>query len=308
MALSAPRLVRKRVLHVTTETTKGTLANPTTDVLVFEMVSNPVDPFVERKGSGKFLGHTSPGVLEGTAKAECSFKCELRGDGASGMDPALAILLQSCGLVKAAEVYTPTSVHATQKTCSLSFFEDGIERLMIGCMGNWSLAPDGGRLVFDFNFEGVWEAPTDQALPTAAHSTRAPLSWGNASNAFTLATEAIKISTFTFSPNNQLVPRFQNGRISYSMITDRDPVWTMDPESDLIAGYDFYGAWLAGTEVAISLAITDGTDTVTFAVPKFQYRELKEGDRDGISIEDLTGQCNISNIDTGDDEFSLTVT
>lgn len=308
MALSAPRLTRKRVLHITTEAAKGTWLDATTDVLVFDLVMNPVDPFVERKGTGKVLGHTSAGVLEGTAKGECSFKAELRGDGSQGLDPALVKLLQACGIEQTVEVYTPTSVYATQKTLSMSCFVDGKEKAMSGCMGDCSISSVGGQIILDFSFEGVWIAPVDQALPTVAHSVVTPMSWGNSSNAFTLATASIKISTFTFNLGNVLVPRFDNGRISSVMITDRDPNWVIDPESDLVAGYDFYGAWLAGTEVALSLAITDGTDIITFAVPKFQYREIAEGDRDGIEIEDLTGQCNISVIDTGDDEFSITVT
>jgi len=307
MALSAPLLKRKRVLQVKIETTKGTLVAADTDALVYDLTMDPEDPFVERKLSGKVLGHTSPGVLEGTAAGSCKFKMELRGDGSQGMDPALAIMLQACGQEKTLEVYTPTSVHATQKTISLASYEDGVKKQLAGAMGTFKLAPDGGRLVFDFEFSGVWQAPIDAALPTVAYSVLKPLPWGAASNAFSLDSESIKISTFEFDVGNEVVPRMDNGRISYYAITDRDPTMTLDPETDKIAGYDLYGKWLAGTEVAISLAVTDGTDTMTLAGSKFQYREAKEGDREKFAIDDVTGQFNIVTINTGDDEYSMTI-
>jgi len=310
MALSAPRLTRLRAISCKLETTKGTLAAPDSEFLAFDATMDPADSFVERKGSGKFLGHSSAGVLAGSGAAVASFKVELSGSGTSGMNPELAILLQACALKKNSEVYKPCSTHTDQKTISLDLWEDGKRKRMIGCSGTFQLAPGDGPLVFDFEFSGVWVAPVNEALPTIDHSTRAPISWANASNAFTLATKSIKISTFNFNVGNEVIPRYDNGRIAYYMVADRDPVWTLDPESDLVGvdGYDFFSAWLAGTEVALSLAVTDGTDTVTIAVPKFQYRELKSGDRDGIQTEDLTGQCNISDINTGDDEFTITVT
>ena len=252
------------------------------------------------------MGHTSPGINEGTAAGSLKFKTELRGSGATDIDAALAIILQGCGLLKTVKVYTPTSVHASQKTLAFAVYGDGKKKQLYGAMGTFSAAPDGGRIVLDCEFSGVWQAPTDVALPTVAYSTRAPISWGYSSNAFSLAGQSIKISTFTFDLGNQVVTRWDNGRVSYSMITDRDPTMQIDPESDLVAGYDLYGAWLAGTEVAISLALTDGTDTVTLAATKFQYRPPTEGDRDGIMIDDVTGQFNITAINVGDDEFTLT--
>jgi hypothetical protein len=172
----------------------------------------------------------------------------------------------------------------------------------------WIGEPGAGRIVVDCEFSGYWIAPTAGSLPTVAYSTRAPISWGYSTNAFTLATESIKISKFEWDFGNNVTPRHQNGRILNYCVSDRDPTLTIDPEADLVAGYDLYGAWLAGTEVAVSLAVTDASDTHTLTIPKFQYRPPKEGERDGILIDEVTGQCNISVINTGDDEWSLAVT
>ena len=94
------------------------------------------------------------------------------------------------------------------------------------------------------------------------------------------------------------------GGIAHYQITDYDgPILEVDAEADKVAGYDFNGIWLAGTTGAVSLEVTDGTDKVTFAIPKFQYREIPEGDRDGIQIYNVTGQCNH---DSGDDCLVIT--
>ena len=309
MALSAPLLSRLRLMQVKVEAEKGTLIAVDTDVLVYDVACNPEEGFNPRKGSAKGMGHTSPGILDGSRAAKCTFKTELRGTGGQALDAGLAILLQACGQLKTTEVYTFTSTHASQNTISIAWFENGRRKQLAGCMGTYSITPENGVLFLSFEFSGVWQAPTDTAMPTCAYSVRAPIPWGHSSYAFTLAAQAFKMTTFTFACGNEVVPRFDGGRIAYYMITDRDPKWTLDPEADLIAGYDTYGSWLAGTELALSLAVTDGTDTVTLASPKTQISEPPATeDSEGILRDVLTLQCNISVIDTGDDEFSLAVT
>ncbi|GAH27751.1 unnamed protein product, partial [marine sediment metagenome] len=109
--------------------------------------------------------------------------------------------------------------------------------------------------------------------------------------------------------SNVVVPRLDVdavGGIAYYMITDYDgPILSIDPEADLIDGYDYNKIWLAGTEAAVSLILTDGTDSIAFTIPKVQYREIPEGDREGIQIYDITGQCNH---DSGDDAVAIAVT
>jgi len=307
MALSAPLLTQLRVLQISTEATaKGTITTPATDIWVQDLIANPVDPFVERQGSGSTLGH-SVGVLEGTKAGACSFKTELRTTGASGMNAGLAILLQSCGIEKTLEVYTPTSDYATQKTASFAISTAGVKKIMLGCMGTFTLSPENGRLMLSFTFSGAWSTVSDLAVPTPEYSTVKPLNWGHASNVFSLDGESIKMTNWTFDIGNTLTPRMTNGAITNYMITKRDPTMTMDVEADLVAGYAFNAKWLAYNEGIISLAITDGTDTATLLGNKFQYREIPEGDRDGIATHDLVGQFN-READAGDDEFSLTIT
>jgi hypothetical protein len=87
------------------------------------------------------------------------------------------------------------------------------------------------------------------------------------------------------------------------MIADSLPMFSCDPEAHIVASYDYHGLWLAGTEAIVALSINNGTDKCTIGLPKVQYREVPENDRDGILIHDLNGQCNQ---DSGDDSVVLT--
>ena len=76
----------------------------------------------------------------------------------------------------------------------------------------------------------------------------------------------------------------------------------MNPESRLVATYDVFGKWLAGTEEALSIVLDDGTDVITFSAPKLQRTNVQEGDRSGLQIDDVSFACNPS---SGDDEFTI---
>lgn len=308
MALSAPLLTRKKVIQVKIEAEKGTEeTSGLVDVRVYGLDIKPTAPFEERKGSGLYLGHDEAGVLA-EQSGTCTFSAELRGNGTAAMDAGLAQLLPACGLKNTSETYQVTSSHANHETLTINVYEDGVKKILFGAMGNVTFEGDTGkRMMCNFEFFGIWKAVTDVALPAYAPSSEAAPKIG--SGTFTLATETIRISRFSLNIGNNIVPLMdanQASGIGYYAITDIDPVLSMDPEADLVAGYDYNGIWLAGTEGAVSLVIGSGAGKeITFTIPKFQYREIPEGDRDGVQIYDVTGQCNHS---SGDDAVAIAVT
>ena len=312
MALSAP-LIKLTALEVEVESVaKGAvIASAPIEELVYDLTINPGMPFTQRKGSGKKMGNAATGVVGSPRIGTCTFTMEFRNSAAATMNTALVACLQACGVEQTAQVYTPTSVHATQNTVTLTAYENGVKKQLVGAMGEAEIYnnTEDGRILVDFDFTGRWIAPVDGAMPTIDHSVTMPFIWGTPPGAFTLATESIKISSFRFKLGNNVIVRPDAGNfgVAYAMISDTDTTLTIDPDMDLIAGYDIYGAWLAGTEVAVSLILADGTDKATLAIPKFQYREITEGDRDNVMINDVTGQCNFAVIDTGDDSWSLTI-
>ena len=306
MALSAPLLARKRVIKVKIEAEKGTKIAGDQALLVFDLDIKPTAPWEERKGTGLWRGHANKGVL-GERSGTCSFKVELRGTGSHGLEAGLAILLQACGFKKTSESYGMHSTHSDDKTISIDVWEDGVKKGLAAASGEVSFEGEAGkRMMLNFEFSGIWQAPIDEALPAFAPSTTTPLRMQGGT--FTLATLAIKIAKFNLKMGNNVVARGSvaaAGGIAYYMITDYDPELSIDPEADLVGGYDINGVWLAGTTAAVSLVVTDGTDVVTFTIPALNYKEIPEGDREGIQIYDVTGACIHS---TGNDAVTIAVT
>ncbi len=300
MTVYDPILTRKKIIKVLAETTMGTKVAGTSSILAYELEINPTAAFEERRGTGVCRGQERAGTLAAMSGA-CKFKTELRGNGTSGLDTGLAILFQAAGLIKSTESYAVHSVHSSDKTASIDVWEGGViggavgvKKGLAGASSDLIISGEnGGRAMCDFDFQGVWQVPAAEAPAADSPGTGGVLKLQNGT--FTLATKTIKISKFSLKLGCKIVPRYDitaPGGIAYFMITDYDPIFTIDPEAHAIADYDYYAAWLAGTEAAVSLVLTNGTTKVTITLPKVQYREINEADRDGIQVYDITGQCN----------------
>lgn len=297
---------RIKPVKIKLETTPGTEVTGDTDLLCYEPEFNPTGDWIERPGAGKYLGHTLPGCV-GLYTGATSLRTELRGNGSQGMDGALAILLQIAGFSKSSETYTVHSTLANQKAASLDQHVDGVIKTIYGAMANLQLEGEVGQPVFaTFDCMGVWKAPADLAVPAYSPGTRAPMILRNAT--LTLNSVALKVSRFSLNMNNAVEMRPDAGSaggVLAAIIGNFAPELTLDPELDSIANWDVYGGWLAGTEWAFSLALTDGTDTITISCPKVQCKNIAEATRQNLAVVDWTGQCNMS---TGNDAVSLAVT
>ena len=307
MAYSEPLIKKKTVIQAKIEAVKGTAETTgLTDCLVFDPDIKPTAPFIGRNGPGLYLGNANAGVI-GERSGSLTFSAEVRGNGSTGMDAGLAVLLQGCGLKKTSEVYQVSSAMADHSTLTIFVFEDGKKKILHGAMGNVTFEGETGkRLMANFEFFGIWNAPTDVALPAFTPGTESPPIL--ASGTFTVASNAKLISRLSLNMGNNVVMRPDinaTSGIAHYCITDIDPVLGFDLEAELVATYDIYGAWLAGTEAAVSLVLGSGAGKeITFTIPALQYRELPEGEREGKLIYDATGQCNHS---SGDDAVAISV-
>jgi len=300
-------LSKKKVIKVKLEATKGTKIAGDQAVLVYDLEINPTSPFIQRPGSGLYLGNTVAGTV-GQRMGTCTFSKELQGTGSGGADLGLAILLQGCGLAQTGQVYQVHSSYASQETISIDVFEDGLQKTLYGAMGNVTFEGEvGQRVICNFEFTGIYDTVSDVALPAYAPATTAAkiLSSGT----FTMGAVGLMISRFSINMQNNVVLRPDvdgpGGAIN-AIITNFDPEVSFDPEQELVATYDYYGIWIAATEGAFALSVGDGTDDkFAFSCPKVQPKSLTEADRDGIASYDYVGQANMN---TGDDSVVLTVT
>jgi hypothetical protein len=231
---------------------------------------------------------------------------EMMGSGSAvTLDPCLAALLQCCGFKLATGVYAPCHP-VDQKTCTISVHQDGTLKQLHGCAGNVKIEGEWGKPAYaNFDLKGIWQAPTDVALPAVSLPT--------------VVAPPVKACTFTLDGVTPYIPGFSfdmgakvearesiaapEGVLHY-YVADRDPVITLSPEAQTVAAYDWFGKWTAYTQLAFSLLVGSATNNkFTLAAPKLQIRSPKEGDRNGRLVHEIDCLCCTN---AGDDEVTIT--
>ncbi|MDP9175614.1 MAG: hypothetical protein M3O30_17360 [Planctomycetota bacterium] len=306
--MSTPLLKERRVLAAKTEVTWGTpiaLTSGTDGVInAYDvMVDGDIQPN-KRVAAGAFGRLASNvGAYSGTAK----FKVEAVGSGTPGTPPAWAtVLLPACGMVNTAGTFTPVSAASAQSAITLANLSDGSRKMLAGSMGKWSYnGQDGEISYFEFEFKGVWQPVTDVAMFTPQFSTVIPPRFAGVS--LTLGAYSPIFSKLTLDYGN-VVDLRQNADAGSgyqsAVIVGRETTGSIDPEQTLVANYDAFGAWLAGTTAAMSFTIGSGGTGFTINVPVTQYEDIKEGDRN----KKVTSQIKFGakqNGSTPDSEISI---
>lgn len=297
-----------------TEGTAETLAGADANNLIMEPKFDADIPMYVRK----FLNNSlSPhGQIATTQGSAIAFKLEVKGSGTAGTAPACGKYLKSCGMketvvASTSVTYTPESALANIPTMTIATYRDGLKKIMKGSRGNLKYTSKGGEPgMFELEFVGVDVDVTDVALltPSGVEATVPP---PLLSAAFSIASFQAFISQIQFDLATVLQRRGDinqaSGWIS-TLLTDRDPKGSFDPEDELVATHDFYGRWKNGTTGLLTWkhGSTAG-NIVTFSIPKAQYTKIAEGERNGIAIlnSDFAMQRNSTG---GDDELSISFT
>ncbi len=299
------KLGRRRIIRVDLETVQGTATAPATaEMLVYDAKIQPDDNMISREPDGEYGGRFKS--ARGPATCTATFRTELRSDGVSALDEGLEVCLQGCGMNLAGGVFSPQTLVANQKTITIDVWRDGHYERCSGAMGNFELTGEFGKSVFlEFTFQGLYTELTDEAVPTPTHNAAMPIRAAAAT--LTIGAYAPKISRFSVNPNNPVEAREDVTAAEaighYIIGPGRNYTIAMDPEDPAAATYDFRALWLAQTEAAVSLLLTDGSVNVTIAAPKVQQMPPSEAARDSKLTYDMQGQCNV---DSGDDELTIT--
>ena len=279
-------LSRRVVLAGKAETTEGTsvaLAGADANNLIMEPKFDADIPMFRRK----FLNNSlSPqGQIATTRGAAISFKVEVKGSGTAGTAPAFGKYLKSCGfgetVVAATSVtYSPISDLASIPSMTLAAFPDGLKKMIKGSRGNVKYSSKGGEPgMCEFEFIGVDVDVSDVAIPTPSGlETTIPVPLLSAN--FSIASFSAFISQIQFDMANVLERRGDvnqaSGFIS-TLLTDREPKGSFDPEDELVATHDWYGRWKNNSTGLLTWkhGSTAG-NIVTFNVPKAQYTKISE--------------------------------
>ncbi len=301
----APLLTRKKLLGGTEETTSGTAAIVSaalSNTIVYDVKLVPIDFFADgkRMPSGNYLGTVD--AIGGKRLGKLTFKQEIRnGD-------QFVPMLTCAGYKLTTGVYAPTTDMASRKTWSFAVWEGGRRKGLKGASGTCKISgSNGGRNFAEWEITGVWIAPIDEAMPAQApiNST----SYLASSATFTVAGAAFPlISKYGLDLGNSVEPResiTSADGVLHTMVTEREPKFTVDPEARKVADNDAYGLMLAGTTGALVLTLTTGNGSLAIAAPRMQRLTISDDDRGGKLVDGIVFGLNAS---SGDDELTFTQT
>lgn len=292
-----PLLKKKSVLAAKIEETAGTaIALSASDGAfnVFDAnIELDTEPAKRNSQSSFSQMPAEPGALAGS----CTFETEL--DSAWS-----AILLPACGFVLDSSYAPVSEVPGTNaKTLTIGHYQNGRLKKLKGAMGNAVFIFESGKPVrVEWTFTGVWVAPVDAVMLAPTYPTDRPARFMGAG--LTIGAWSPVVQSLRIDLGNALTLRESgNGLDGYvcAVVASREVVGSLNPESSLIATKDIYNEMNSVTEAALSFTVSG----ITFSIPKLQFIQIKDGDREGILIDEIEFQAN-KTVSTGDDEITIT--
>jgi len=307
-------LTRKRLIQVKKESTYGTDSTPagTDALLVRNLEITPIEAdVVSRDLIRPYLGN-SPQLLANT-RVSLTFQVELAGSGTAGTAPRYGAILQACGLsetIVASTSVTYAPVSSAFSSATIYFNNDGIRHSLTGCRGTFTLNAEVGNIgTIDFTMIGVFNAPTDTALPTTTYSAQAsPLIFkqGNTSG-FQFFSYAGCLQSVSLDIANETVYRELVGCTKEVLITNRAPSGNVMIEAVALATKDYFN--IAQTETTGNLTFLHGTtagNRVTLTAGQCDITNPTYGDQNGVQMLNIPYVAVPTT--AGNDELSLVFT
>ena len=290
------QLTRKRVILVEKEQSYGTDPSPvaTDVVLVRDLSITPQSSdVVNRDVVRPYLG-ASEQLLANT-KVECTFSVELAGSGAAGTAPRYGSALKACGFSETVSsgtsvTYAPVSASFTSVT--IHYNVDGVRHIVTGCRGSFVLNAAVGEIPsIDFTFTGIYNAPTDTALPSVTYGAQAtPLIFKNGNTSgFSLLSHSGALMNLSMDVGNELVYRELVGGTKEVLITDRAANGSVSIEAPALGTNDFFAAALTDASLG-NLQFLHGTtagNKVQFISSKVDIGDVSYGEADGVTMLEI---------------------
>jgi hypothetical protein len=310
-----PLLTRKRLILLESEGTYGTDPTPTgvDAVLVRDLNIVPLQSdVVSRDLVRPYLG-ASEQLLANT-RVECTFSVELAGSGTAGTAPRYGKALLACGMsetVVAATSVTYAPVSASFGSCTIYYNIDGVLHKVTGARGTFTINGAVGEIpTIDFTFTGIYNTPTDTALPSVTYGDQATPVVFKAGNTtgFELLSYAGCLQSVSFDVGNSLVYRELVGCTKEVLLTDRASTGSVVLEAVTMATKNYFTAALSDGALG-NLIFQHGQtagNIVDFASTRVDIGDVSYSDQDGIHMLNIPYTCVPST--AGNDEFSLVYT
>lgn len=286
-------LTRRRLILAKIESTYGTDPTPTGSsnaILVRNLEIQPLlTDTVNRELVRPYLGQSDQ--LLSQTRVEVTFEVELAGSGTAGTAPAYGPVLRSCALSET--VVADTSVtYAPEssgfESCTIYYHQDGIRHKVTGCRGTFELTGEVGQIpVISFTMTGIYNAPTDETLPTPTYSNQVtPVLFkeGNTTN-FSAFGYSGCLMSYNFSIANEVIYRELVGCTKEVLITDRAPNGTIVIEAPTITAKDFFAVATGSSTGSITFqhGQTAG-NIITMTTAQSDLGNLTYSDQDGIQM------------------------
>ncbi len=308
-----PLLSRKRTILAKTEVTYGTDPTPTgaaNAILVRNLNITPLNAeLVSRDLVRGYLGASEQLIASSYVSVE--FEVEMAGSGTAGTAPAYGPLLLACGMAattSAGVSVTYAPVSSAFGSVTIYYNVDGVLHKLTGARGNVEMDITVGQIpVFKFSFTGLYNAPTDAAVPTVTYTAfQTPLA-ANSDNtsAFSLYSFSGALQSLSVNMGNAVNYRTLIGAEDVLM-TDRQVSGQAVFEAPLIASKDYFAAAL-GSALG-TLDITHGTvsgNRVQISSARAKVTNPTYQDQNGIHM--LQAGFNLVPSTTGNDEVSIVV-
>lgn len=306
-------LTRKRTILAKIETTYGTDPTPTgaaNAILVGNLNVTPLaSNIVGRNVIRPYLGNAEQ--LVAGQHVELDFEVEAAGSGAAGTVPGYGALLRACGLSETVTAsvkveYKPVS--SAFESVTIYFHNDGVLHKITGARGDLEFSLSSGQIpVFKFKFVGIYNAPTDVALPAVTLSGFQTPLVANSTNTptFSLFGTSAVLNDLSLQLGNQVDYITRIGS-QYVQITDRKAAGQVTFEANLIATKDWFTTSLA--TAAVALALTHGTvagNKVVLASSTVDLIQPTYTDNNGVQMIQM-GYVLVPTT-AGNDEFTLTI-
>lgn len=314
-------LVKKRtVFGAKQEGTIGTKETLTSTECAYNVYDLEIYPDIQldvRQAQGLFGTQLS---VPGGTKGKATFKIDLAYD-ATAIPTWADLLLPACGVVKTSRVFNPKSQSvdasgSSLKTLTIGKYTDGKLNLIYGAMGTFKIVFETSKIVtFEFEFDGVYDAESDVAVPSPTYPAATEIKLKAAGGFVTYDGVALCAALGTFDLGNKIYVKECPGQTKgyeYAIITDRNPKFTINPESKLVATQSRASLYAAGTQKVLRYVVPaagynsgTGAKSVEFLANQAQIMDYKEGDREGVAVDDIGFQLNQLNA-TVDSDFSIT--
>ena len=289
-------LTRKRVILIETESSYGTDPTPaaTDVVLVTDLSITPQSSdVVNRDVVRPYLG-SSEQLLANT-RVECTFSVELAGSGTAGTAPRYGSALKATGLsetVSSGTSVTYAPVSSSFSSVTIHYNVDGVRHKVTGCRGSFTISAEVGSIpTIDFTFTGIYNAPTDTALPTVTYGAQAtPLIFKNGNTSgFSLLSYSGALMSISMDLGVTTVYRELVGGTKEVLITDRASNGSVTIEAPTIAQKDYFTAALSDSSLG-NLAFLHGTSAgnrVQLTSSKVDIGDVAYGEADGVAMLEI---------------------